>query len=132
MLVCITQTSTTSLPSSDVSQQQLDAIVVGIRESQIHLFAQPINQIFVPPQHISLHQGLDINTPATRTRIPSKWVQSPFLIKFESTDKGKTNVIFENRPTHPFEVFGICYQCPKEIIDAYTKWIAKELLVTHE
>lgn len=88
--------------------------------------------MFVPPQKISLHQDLDANIPAIRTRMTSKWVQSPFLTKFESTDKGKKNVSFENSLTHPFEVFGICYQCPKERIDAYTKWIAKGLLVTHE
>lgn len=101
------------------------------------MFVQPINFMFVQLmnvvhfQQVPVSQGVEINTPPSHSRVPSKFMQSPYVIKFDSSDKGKVPTAFENHQTHSFEGFGICYQFSTEIINTYSEWIAKGLLRTH-
>lgn len=101
------------------------------------MFVQPINFMFVQLmnmvhfQQVPVSQGVEINTPPLHSRVPSKFMQSPYVTKFGSSDKGKAPTAFENHQAHPFEGFSICYQLPTEIINTYSEWIAKGLLRTH-
>ncbi|KAH0645545.1 hypothetical protein KY290_035343 [Solanum tuberosum] len=54
--------------------------------------------------------NLDTKTPASRNRIPSKILQSPYVNIFGSNDKGKGKIDDDIRPYTPFEGCGITYQ----------------------
>lgn len=80
-------------------------------------------------KEVVLHSS--VQTPVPRTRMSSKFIQSPFLNDFETTDKGKEKVPYNPRQQYPFDGYAIYYNPPHDIINEFIIWFEKDLLRFH-
>ncbi|XP_055803471.1 uncharacterized protein LOC129872532 [Solanum dulcamara] len=137
-----TSESNTSAPFSTETLDVIDALIYGLPLPAMPLTAVSHEQVQdecllrdsqLPTTLPSKANVLsdDAKTPFRRSRIPSKILQSPYLLNFGSSEKEKENLSAVMHQTHPFKGFGICYHPPSELVTDYSQWIDKGLLKSH-
>ncbi|WMV50534.1 hypothetical protein MTR67_043919 [Solanum verrucosum] len=116
-IIVDTSNSTTSASISSGTEVIIDALVYGLPNQLIN--ARPLSviiplQIIGSDDFLSNNQlptqlpvkepahNLDKKTRASRNRMPSKIMQSPYLTSFGSSDKGKEKIKDDIRPYTPF------------------------------
>ncbi|KAF3616642.1 hypothetical protein FXO38_34412 [Capsicum annuum] len=121
--------------------QQLESIIPGrehnltltiykpppITPAEYEISDTAILSIFSMPKKVSA----DKNTPAPRSRKPSKIYRSPFLTHFGSSSKGKKKLASKERKKYPFEGYHITGDSPIVELEIFEEWINDGLYKKH-